>query len=174
MNDVRNADAARLRNALKARRYVDAIAKDVVAINDDVAHIDADAELDVLAGRQIGISFRHRALNVDGATNRIDRTGELYQRAIARSLDDAAAILRDLWVDEGFAQGFECSVGALFIAAHQATVAYDVGREDCGKPSFSVRFGHRISRTDRDCGPSLWSGVGSVYRGKNGLSQCVN
>ena len=118
MNDVRNANAARLRNALKARRYVNAVAKDVVAINDDVADIDANPELDLLARRRIGISFRHPALNIDGATNRIDRACELYQRAMARGLDDAAAILRDLWVDEGFAQGFECSESALFVAAH--------------------------------------------------------
>ena len=59
-----------------------------------------------------------------------------------RSLDDAAAVLGDLWIDEGFAQGFECREGALFIATHQTTVAYDVGREDCGKPSFGTRFSH--------------------------------
>jgi hypothetical protein len=103
MNDIRNADAATLRNALKARRYIDSIAKDIVPINDNVADIDANAELDLLARRRIGISFQHRALNVDGATNRIDRTCELYQCAIARSLDDAAAILRDFGIDEGFA-----------------------------------------------------------------------
>jgi hypothetical protein len=51
-------------------------------------------------------------------------------------------MLRDLWVDEEL-QGFEGSEGALFIAPHQATVAYDLGREDCGKPSFSTRFGHK-------------------------------
>jgi len=62
----------RLRNALKARRYIDAIAKNIVAINDNVAHVDADAELDLLVRRPFGISVRHRALNVDGATNRID------------------------------------------------------------------------------------------------------
>ena len=101
MNDIRNADAARLRNAFKARRYVDFIAKDIVAINDNVANIDANTELDLLARRHFGISFRHRALNVDGATNRIDCTCKFYQRAVARSLDDAAAILRDLRIDEG-------------------------------------------------------------------------
>ena len=78
MNDIRNADAARLRNAFKARRYVDSIAKDIVAINDNVANIDANTELDLLARRHFGISFRHRALNVDGATNRIDCTCKFY------------------------------------------------------------------------------------------------
>ena len=39
-------DAARLGDALDARRDVDAIAIDVVVLEDDVAEIDADAELD--------------------------------------------------------------------------------------------------------------------------------
>jgi hypothetical protein len=42
MDYVRNTDAAGLRNALKARRDIDAIAKDIVAIDDDVADVDAD------------------------------------------------------------------------------------------------------------------------------------
>ena len=77
-HDIRNADAGRLRNAFKARRYVDSIAEDIVAINDNVANIDANTELDLLPDGTIGISFRHRALNVDGATNRIDCTCEFY------------------------------------------------------------------------------------------------
>jgi hypothetical protein len=41
---IRNADAARLGNALKPRRNVDAIAKNITVIDDDVADMDADAK----------------------------------------------------------------------------------------------------------------------------------
>ena len=146
MNDVRNADAARLGNALKPRRDIDAIAKDIVAIDDDVAHIDTDAELDLLVRRHISIACRHRALNVDGATNRVDCTGELYQGAIARSLHDAAAMLGDLGIDDFAPACLECSKSAFLVDAHQPTVAGDIGSKDRSQPPFNTRFGHKIAR----------------------------
>ena len=42
----RDADAARLGDVLQPRRHIDAVAKDVAVLDDDVAEIDADAELD--------------------------------------------------------------------------------------------------------------------------------
>ena len=42
----RDADAARLGQAFEPRRDIDAVAKDVAVLDDDVAEIDADAELD--------------------------------------------------------------------------------------------------------------------------------
>jgi hypothetical protein len=41
---IGNADAARLGNPLKPRRNVDAIAKNIIVIDDDVADVDADAK----------------------------------------------------------------------------------------------------------------------------------
>ena len=43
---LRDADAARLGDAFQPRGDVDAVAEDVVALDDDVADIDADAEFD--------------------------------------------------------------------------------------------------------------------------------
>jgi len=78
-------------------------------------------------------------------TNRIDCTCELYQRAIASSLEDAGrdtprffGSMRDLRRDLSAARVPSSSPPI------QATVAYDVSREDCGKPSFGTRFGHGI------------------------------
>ena len=63
----RNRDAAGLGDAFDARRDVDAVAIDVVVLDDDVAEIDADAELDaaILAARRrcaraSGVGFRRR------------------------------------------------------------------------------------------------------------------
>ena len=44
----RHADAARLGQALEARSHVHAVAENVVVLDDDVADMDADAELDAL------------------------------------------------------------------------------------------------------------------------------
>ena len=47
----RHADAARLGQALEAGGHVHAVAEDVVVLDDDVADMDADAELDALVRR---------------------------------------------------------------------------------------------------------------------------
>src|SRR5438128_546460 len=52
----RNADAARISQAFEAGRNVDAVAKDVAVLDDDVANVDADAELDAAVGRQRGVA----------------------------------------------------------------------------------------------------------------------
>src|ERR1700684_4114666 len=43
---IGNADPARLRDALEAGRGIDAIAEDVVVVDDDVADMNADPEVD--------------------------------------------------------------------------------------------------------------------------------
>src|SRR5207247_4754247 len=60
-HDTADADAARLGERLEAGGDVDAVAIDVVVVADDVADIDADAELDALVGRTIAVAPRHVA-----------------------------------------------------------------------------------------------------------------
>jgi hypothetical protein len=52
---VADADATRLRQGFQPSGNVDAVAEDVLPIDDDVAKIDADAEIDARFGRHIGI-----------------------------------------------------------------------------------------------------------------------
>src|SRR5271166_4905040 len=53
----RDADPAGLGQAFEPCRDIDAVAEDVAVLNDDVADIDADAELDAALRRQGGIAF---------------------------------------------------------------------------------------------------------------------
>ncbi len=46
MDDARNHDSAGFGERLQPRCHVDAVAKDVVTVDDNIADIDADAELD--------------------------------------------------------------------------------------------------------------------------------
>ena len=48
----------------------------------------------------IGIALGHPALHLGGAAQRVDDAGELDQQAVAGGLDDAAAVLGDLRVDQ--------------------------------------------------------------------------
>src|ERR1700719_4712310 len=59
---ARDADAARLRDAFEARSDVDAVAKNVVALDKHVTEIDADAEQHALLLADARISLRHKSL----------------------------------------------------------------------------------------------------------------
>lgn len=82
-HDAADANAAGLGQRLQPRSDVDAVAENIVVVDNDVADVDADAEPDPLLGRHAGIALGHAALNVDGAAHRIDDTRELEQQSIA-------------------------------------------------------------------------------------------
>jgi hypothetical protein len=56
-----DADATGLRQGFESSGDADAVAEDVAPIDDDVAKIDVDAELDALCGRHLGIALAIRA-----------------------------------------------------------------------------------------------------------------
>jgi hypothetical protein len=72
-----------------------------------------------------------------------DDASELDQRAVACQLDDAAAMLGDLGLDDLLAQCFEPGVRAGLVLAHEPTVADHVGGEDRGELAFELLRSHR-------------------------------
>src|SRR6185436_9008814 len=129
------ANPARLRDALEPRGDVHAVAENIVVLDDDVADMNADADLDPLVGRDRSIAFGHTALNLDGAARRIDRAAEFDQDAIAGPLDDAAAVLGDLGLQEFAAMGVQSLQRAFLVGSHQPAVAHDVAGKNRGQPS---------------------------------------
>src|SRR6516225_3446689 len=79
---------------------VDAVAIEFVALDDHVAEIDADAQLDAAVRRDIRVALGHRLLHLDRAAHRIDDAGKLYQHAVPGGLDDAAVVLGNLRIEE--------------------------------------------------------------------------
>ena len=134
----RDADAAGIGQFLKARRDVDAVAVDVVALDDHVAQVDADAERDAPILGYLGVALGHAALDGDRAIDRVDDARELDQRAVAHQLDDAPAVVRDLGVDEFGAVGLQHVERAGLVVAHQARIADDIRAQDSGKPAFDA------------------------------------
>jgi hypothetical protein len=74
-------------------------------------------------------------LNRDGTLYRIDGAGKLGQQVITRRIDDPTVMLLN---ERGyhFPISFEGVNRGLFIVAHEATVAFDIGAEDSGEFTF--------------------------------------
>src|SRR4029078_6116146 len=91
-------DATRNAFALDTRSNVDAVAEDVIAVDYDVANIDADAEADL---RLHGLApLGHPALDSHGAGHGIDRAGELHQHAVACRLEDSPFMFGDRRIND--------------------------------------------------------------------------
>lgn len=81
VDDGGDADAAGFGKRLQARRNVDAIAIDVIALDNDVAQIDADSKHD---RRPWHLRRRHaRTLHRKRAIDGIDHAAELCERTVA-------------------------------------------------------------------------------------------
>ena len=94
LNGCRNADATRLGQAFEPGRDVDPVAENVAVLDDDVAHVDANAELDAPLRWQGAIALGHGRLHLRRAAQRIDDAGELDKEAVAGGF---AVIAGDFW-----------------------------------------------------------------------------
>jgi hypothetical protein len=92
---ARDQHAARLAKALQPGRDVDAIAQNVVAFDQHVAEIDADAIEDALGLEGSGVALGHQVLDRDRAFDGGDDGGKLQQKPIARRLNDPATVVGD-------------------------------------------------------------------------------
>jgi hypothetical protein len=121
-HDSAYANPAGFSQHFQARRDIDAIAKDVIAINDDVTNIDADTKVQSLIRGNAFVALGHGSLHVNCAAHCIDDAREFQQQAVTGRLDDAAVMLRDLGIDKLPPVGFQCRQRAAVVHAHEARV----------------------------------------------------
>ena len=153
---LRQADRAGLGDPFEPRGDIDPVAHQIaVAFLDDVAEMDADAELDAALGRQPGVALDHAVLNFDRAAHGVDHAVELDQRAVAGALDDAAMMKGDGRVDQVAAQRPQPRERALLVRAREPAVADNVGGQDRRKfPGFAHRVASRLDRDYHERRPS--------------------
>src|SRR5918994_2115877 len=92
---AREANPAWLGQRLQSRGDIDAVAVDVVAVDDHVADIDPDAKFDAAVYWFGGIALSHRALHLDCTAHRIDDASEFDEEAVAGGLDSPTVMLGD-------------------------------------------------------------------------------
>ena len=156
---ARDADAARFRQPLQPCRDVDAVAVYVVSIDDHVPKINPDAEGDAPVLGRLCVAVGHRALDLDGASDRIDDAREFDERPIASQLHGAAAVLFHLRVDELAAMGLQAGERPLLVRAHQARIARHIGGENGGQPAVDAFRGQ--SGAPKPQGPNRLSALGA-------------
>ena len=100
--DLEQIDAAFVESFRRdwQRQRGDAPLRRIAIVDDDVTNIDADTELDPAIFGNVGIALGYGALDFHGAAHSIDRASKLDQNAITGGLDDAAAILSNLGINE--------------------------------------------------------------------------
>jgi hypothetical protein len=117
---------------------VDCIAMEVLVLDDYVAEVYADTELEALFSRQIGVMPGHRLLPSDSAAHRLNRAGELDQQPVADGLDEPAMVPGDKRLDQLPPADPQQSERALLIGTHQERIAGDVSRQDRKEPAFDL------------------------------------
>jgi len=137
---TRDAQPSRVAEGFETGGNIDAVPKDVVAVDDDIADIDADAEDDALVLGHARIAADHAALDYHCAPDRIDDTGKFDQRAVACGLDDTAAMTGNRPVNQRSAMGFQRLHGADLVRLHKPAVADDIGGENGRQPAHNPLF----------------------------------
>ncbi len=132
VNGLRDADGAGLSQRLDPGGDVDAVAEDVVAVDDHVAEIDADPQFETALGWERVVDGARRALHRDGATKRVDDARKIRQQAVAGGADDSPPMRRDQRVD-GPAELAERPMRAGLVLAHQAAEPDDIGMQNRGE-----------------------------------------
>jgi hypothetical protein len=141
---VGKADASGFGDPFQARGDVNAIAEDIVVVDDDVADVNSDAELDPEILRYMGILARRAALNFGRATRSIHHAGEFHQHAVARGLDDAAAMCGDGWIDEGFSDRLQPGQRSFLVGTHEAAIPGDIRSQYRCQSSFHAIDGQKL------------------------------
>ena len=131
----RDANPTRLRKGLQPGRYVHGVAEQIVALNDDIADVDAYSKPHLLTGRSTRILLCNGFLYCDRTLHGVHSAGEIGENAVPSRAKDPTPMRGDQPVDNG-PVGREGAKGADLISAHQAAISLDIGCEDRGELPF--------------------------------------
>jgi hypothetical protein len=150
VDDGGDANSAGLGQRLETGRDIDAVAVNIVALDDHVAEIDADAQNDLRLAQGFVGQKAIRPLHGQRAMDGVDDAAELHDRAVADQLDDPPIMGGDRRIEDGLAVLLQRRQRALLVDPHKARIADHVGCEDRRELTVDAFFGHsRQSLTRR-------------------------
>jgi hypothetical protein len=79
---------------------VDAVTQDVIAVNNDVAHINSDSKFNWRQMILFGVAGAQGVLDRHSALHCIDNTGELRQRAVTHDLENTTPVFRNIGLED--------------------------------------------------------------------------
>jgi hypothetical protein len=115
MSIIGNANPTRLGDPFETHCNIDPITKDIIVCYDNITDVNADAELDPLVLRHIGILFCQAALDFVGTSHGVDHAGELNESAVPSILDDASVMFSDLGIEKRPSKSFHLRQRAFFV-----------------------------------------------------------
>jgi hypothetical protein len=145
MDSFGDAYPARRCQRLETCGDIDAIAHEIVAIDDDVAEIDADAKAHAIGLGQARIVLVDLELNFGGAADRFDGARELGDDAVPRTSEDAPLMLRDQAVED-LAMRLERGQSPFLVPANEPAIADHISREDGSHSALNAIHNHASSR----------------------------
>ena len=138
-HDFTHADACRAGDFLEACGDVHPVAQEVDPFRDHVADIDADAVLQSLGRRQIGIVALQCPLDRDGGAHRLHDACEFDDDAVAGRAENPTAVLADE-IGDGGPVNPQRSQRAFLVFPYQAAIAGDICRQYRSEAPTASRF----------------------------------
>ena len=118
---------------MDARCNVHAVAEQIIALDDDVAQVDAHAKLHLLFGREMFVARAQRGLDFGCAANGLDCAVEFGEQRVARRIEDPSPVQVDQRFED-FPVAAKHAHCALFVGGHHFAVACDIGAQDRCEP----------------------------------------
>jgi hypothetical protein len=131
----RDADTTGLCDAFKPRRYVYAVPKNVMRLDNYVADINAHPKGNAIVFRLIDCKFVNVVLELERSSNRFDRARKLRQEPIASVFDNAATVFTNCRGDSVRQEHCQFDVRSLFVIVHEPRVASHVGGQYRRQPA---------------------------------------
>jgi len=142
IDDGGDTNAAGFGQRFQPRRDIDAVAVNIVALDDDIAEIDADAQHD-RRWRAVGIRRQSgRALHRERAVHCIDHAAKLDNGAVANQFHNPPVVSGNGRVENDLAVPLQGGERAGLVGSHQAGIADHISSKDRRKLTVNAFLGH--------------------------------
>src|SRR4030095_6952335 len=108
---------------------------DVVALDDHVAEVDADAEFHSTIGRQAGVALGFSPLHPHRTAHGIDHAVKLYQEPVAHGLDQPTVMPGDLRLEHLAQIGLKARARSFLVVLAEAAITRELGHHYRGEPA---------------------------------------